>query len=265
MFKKDNIPLFKNLQVVFVSHIKFMIRFQTKKPFETMQTVDTTSRSVDQCAIQIACGNYDDSIKSLAASLSVIKEALNEGVWGKEAIHGPSQQNGYVGVEFLKLKTPFLLNCKRQVNHRRMPIFRQPVVAQWNSSVEGHRLGCLSFVALYNLALCYHLQYEDNDDTTNGQNLHKAQYLYEYAYDILKSQEIEISELHLMALANNLAAVHRALGDEEKTRLCLQQLLSLLMYAIDYGHTDQLEDSLDGFVETVLPLMISETETAPAA
>jgi len=230
-----------------------------------MERVDTSCKSVNQCAIQIACGNYDDSIKSLAASLSVIKEALNEGVWGKEAIHGPSQQNGYVGVEFLKLKTPFLLNCKRQVNHRRMPIFRQPVVAQRSSSVGGRRFDCISFVAIYNLALSYHLQYEEGGDATNVQNLHKARCLYEYAYGILKTREVEISELHLMALANNLAAVHRALGDEEKTGLCLQQLLSLLMYAIDYGHTDQLEDSLDGFVESVLALMISETETAPAA
>ncbi len=239
-----------------------IFKAQTKKPIAAMQTIDDTTASINQSAMQIVCGNYDQSINELITVISTIKNVLSEALETKVAT-ALSQQEGYLQVEFLK--TSPSSNLFQEVNHRRMPIFRKPIVARCSSSTGSRRFECLSFVAMYNLALTYHLQFEDNDDTTNVQNLHKAHYLYEYAYGILKSQEVEVSTLHLMALTNNLATVHRALGDEEKADLCLQQLLSLLMYVIDCGHSHELEDSLDGFVETVLPLIISGADNAPAA
>ena len=160
----------------------------------------------------------------------------------------------------------------------------------------------LSYVAIYNLALSHHLKsvqlsrqeedieearrerYQQQESSSSSSSsslkslrikcnedlrrvyLHKALQLYEHSHQILMKQVIHVGVpvIHSMALVSNLGQIHRALGDHHKAEMCMQYLLSTLMYVIDCGKVDTLGNSMDGFFNMIRPL-ISQHDPAPAA
>ena len=154
-------------------------------------------------------------------------------------------------------------------------IFRDPIM------VRGHHFHApldiqvceeLSYVAIYNLALSHHLKSVELEgegySTKNLRRiyLHKALSLYEHSHQILMKQTINIGVpvIHSMALVSNLSQIHHSLGDHNKAEMCMQYLLSTMMYVIDCGKVDSLGNSMDGFFNMILPL-ISRDDPAPAA
>ena len=75
---------------------------------------------------------------------------------------------------------------------------------------------------------------------------------------------VGVPVIHSMALVSNLGQIHHALGDHHKAEMCMQYLLSTMMYVIDCGKVDTLGNSMDGFFNMILPL-ISKDYPAPAA
>jgi hypothetical protein len=135
----------------------------------------------------------------------------------------------------------------------------------------------LSYVAIYNLALAHHLKSVElaaccsSDPSKKLLNLRqvylcKALSLYEHSHLLLMRQSVNIGVpvIHSMALVSNLSQIHHALGDHDKAEMCMQYLLSTIMYVIDCGKVDALGNSMDGFLSMILPL-ISGDVPAPAA
>jgi hypothetical protein len=168
-------------------------------------------------------------------------------------------------------------------------IFRDPIMVRgdyFRAPLDIHVCEELSYVAIYNLALAHHLKSVEiaacvsfssssscsSDPSTKQLQhlrrvyLHKALSLYEHSHQILMKQSINIGVpvIHSMALVSNLSQIHHALGDHDKAEMCMQYLLSTIMYVIDCGKVDALGNSMDGFFNMILPL-ISGDVPAPAA
>ena len=169
-------------------------------------------------------------------------------------------------------------------------IFQDPIMVRgdhFRASLDIQICEELSYVIIYNLALAHHLKSVDlaaclscssssgsvltDRSTKQLQNLrrvylHKALSLYEHSHQILMKQSINIGVpvIHSMALVSNLSHIHHALGDHGKAEMCMQYLLSTIMYVIDCGKVDALGNSMDGFFNMILPL-ISGDVPAPAA
>ena len=154
-------------------------------------------------------------------------------------------------------------------------IFREPIMVRgdhFRAPLDIHVCEELSYVAIYNLALSHHLksvEFEANGfshENLRRVYLHKALSLYEHSHQILMKQTINVGVpvIHSMALVSNLSQIHHALGDHSKAEMCMQYLLSTMMYVIDCGKVDSLGNSMDGFFNMILPL-ISGDDPAPAA
>jgi len=169
-------------------------------------------------------------------------------------------------------------------------IFQDPIMVRgdhFRASLDIQICEELSYVIIYNLALAHHLKSVElaaclscssssgsvltDRSTKQLQNLrrvylHKALSLYEHSHQILMKQSINIGVpvIHSMALVSNLSQIHHALGDHGKAEMCMQYLLSTIMYVIDCGNVDALGNSMDGFFNMILPL-ISGDVPAPAA
>jgi tetratricopeptide (TPR) repeat protein len=122
----------------------------------------------------------------------------------------------------------------------------------------------LSFVHLYNLALSHHLCALQAKTKHSEPFLRKSLALYELAYTIHVSEDIEITILQSMAIVNNIGQIHRQLNNMDKSRECFENLLSTLMFVKDSSCGEQ-DNELDGFLSNVLSLMLNSSTPAPAA
>jgi len=159
-------------------------------------------------------------------------------------------------------------------HHLQVSIYRDPIMVKGDHFVaplDIHVCEELSYVAIYNLALAHHLKSVELATDPSKQSLrrvylHKALSLYEHSHQILMKQTINVGVpvIHSMALVSNLCQIHHVLGDHGKAEMCMQYLLSTIMYVIDCGKVDTLGNSMDGFFNMILPL-ISGDVPAPAA
>jgi hypothetical protein len=142
----------------------------------------------------------------------------------------------------------------------------------------------LSWIILYNLALAHHLKAVSMDDPTcecgSRSNkskmgiLKQALRLYELAYQ-LHVDHIRVPKLHAgthekeqdrrmidslrftMIISNNLGEIHREAGNMTKHRMCLQHLLSAIMYMVDKNIVALDSSEMDGFYRNVSPILDS--------
>lgn len=130
----------------------------------------------------------------------------------------------------------------------RFYIHRQPIRIPQKCIREGHNMGLtLPLILTFNLALSYHLialrqqEYGQGVNTkVRDGNLQKILVLYELAYKTQMEGEEQggVSGAQVacvrftMILANNLADLHHAAENNVKQRLCLQHLLSTLMFVV---------------------------------
>jgi tetratricopeptide (TPR) repeat protein len=121
----------------------------------------------------------------------------------------------------------------------------------------------LSFIILYNLALAHHLSGVSGNNTL--MRLRKALSLYELAYTIQMTENIELTVLETMAIVNNLGQIHTSLENKEKSCQCFQHLLSTIMFLNDSGEPDTGVEQMDGFILSVMPLILKNAASAPAA
>jgi hypothetical protein len=113
----------------------------------------------------------------------------------------------------------------------------------------------LSLIVILNLALAHHLKGlattcddndDDGDDEVDAALLKKALRLYELAYQLhidstsderyFHSETERIGTLvFTMIVSNNLGEIHRVARNDRKHKLCLQHLLSTIMYMVVEG------------------------------
>lgn len=120
----------------------------------------------------------------------------------------------------------------------------------------------VSFILLYNLALSNHMS--ACDGVLSLERLEKAISLYELSYTLYMREDINISTLHYMAIFNNLGHTHDVAGHPDKARYYFEQVLSIIMILNDCGQSE-LVDELEGFLDNVLAIVLSDGAAAPAA
>lgn len=217
-------------------------------------------------AQQIANGEYDAAIISLSDSLARLKaefiEMVDESINYENDVTSAKESFEiafHAEEASFECDDPSLLkSC-----HEEIPVFCKPLVVR---CVEGVAVPpeTLSFVAMYNLALSYHLK-SSCEDTKDVLNLQKAASLYEYSHEVFQSQMVSISPVHLLTLVANLANIHEALGEEEKSNVCLQHVLSIYMFIVDSGDGKGLPSSIIGFLRSILLHILPKVILAPAA
>eukprot|EP00536_Pseudo-nitzschia_multiseries_P014858 jgi/Psemu1/291689/fgenesh1_pg.777_\ len=154
-----------------------------------------------------------------------------------------------------------------------MSIFRDPIMVEgicFRVALNEELCEELSHVAIYNLALAHHLK---SVELASSSKLHlrmvylrKALSLYEHSHQILRNRRINVTvpAIHSMALVSNIGQIHHALGDKDKAKMCLQYLLSAMMYVIDSGMFATLGKSMDGFVDLIMPLFVTDNPARAA-
>ncbi|KAG7337425.1 hypothetical protein IV203_034516 [Nitzschia inconspicua] len=145
----------------------------------------------------------------------------------------------------------------------RIPIFGQPLVVRCALGVTVPP-ETLSFIAMYNLALVYQLKYF-HEEISDVSNLRKAAHLYKCSHEVVLSQSVEISAIHLFALVINLASAQEALLEKEGRKLCLDVALSIYMFMMYSGDEMELPQSLRYFLQSVVPLLLPDPQVASAA
>jgi tetratricopeptide (TPR) repeat protein len=236
-------------------------------------TAIAVSRFNNEGVSLIESGRFDEAIIEFSKGLTLVKQILalqgddqadeaasdSMDTSAEPSSHSPSYH-------FHKMQEPkAITECEGQeeVVGNAPFIFRAPICIQshpfdhmsFKYYVES------SFMLLYNLALTHHLSALSGNNSQK--RLRKALSLYELAYTIQMTEDIQLTVLQTMAIINNLGQIHTALGDEEKSRQCFQHLLSSIMFLNDCGDRDSVEQ-MDGFIASVMPLILMGS-SAPAA
>jgi tetratricopeptide (TPR) repeat protein len=223
----------------------------------------------------IESGLYDEAIISFSKGLTLVKQALPLAQGDNQVYEEASDsmkasaepESHYPICHFHKRQEPNVTKeCRDQEEFLsddepfifRAPIFIPSHTADHTSSTYYVKS---SFMLVYNIALTHHLTALSGKDTRK--RLRKARKLYELAYTIQMTENIQLTVLQTMAIVNNLGQIHAALGDAEKSRQCFQHLLSSIMFMNDCGERESIEQ-MDGFIANVMPLILMRA-SAPAA
>ncbi|CAJ1946287.1 unnamed protein product [Cylindrotheca closterium] len=114
-----------------------------------------------------------------------------------------------------------------------------------------------SFILTYNMALAHHLSaMGETKENQRRRKLQKALKLYELSYRWHVQEEMNCLAFS-MIIANNLSEIHRVANNERKRQMCLQNLLSTMMYVhmVDYNRGGEVGE-MDGFVQNTSPLIL---------
>jgi tetratricopeptide (TPR) repeat protein len=236
-------------------------------------TATSVSRFNNEGVSLIESGLYDEAITEFSKGLTLVKQVL--------ALQGDNQVDEAASDSMKTFTEPashspichfhktqesdVTKECRDQEEFLidEPFIFRAPLYIQ--SRVTDHTSFTYhvksSFMLLYNLALTHHLSALKGHNTQK--RLQKALKLYELAYSIQMTEDIQLTVLQTMAIVNNLGLVHAALEDKEKSRQCFQHLLSSIMFLHDCGECDSVEQ-MDGFIANVMFLILMGS-SAPAA
>lgn len=162
-------------------------------------------------------------------------------------------------------------------------VYRKPLLVPKICIEEGHYMGkATSLIILYNLALAHHLKAINMNDCGSNRNikvLEQSLKLYELTYQLhcenngeeqkqskslchveeWNERRVAIASIRFtMIISNNLGQIHRVAGNSDKHLMCLQHLLSTIMYMVD-SHLVVLDSTeMDGFYHNVSPLMIPD-------
>jgi tetratricopeptide (TPR) repeat protein len=171
-------------------------------------------------------------------------------------------------------------------------VYRRPILVNKQCIEEMHDMGItLSLIIVFNLALAHHLKAIETSSSSSSSSssttmncnslkaLQQALQLYELAYqlhcDYIQQSESETERSYnsnnnnnndqydrsigslrfTMIVSNNLGEIHRAAGDTEKHTMCLQHLLSTIMYMVDSNLGVLDSKTMDGFFSNVSPVV----------
>ncbi|CAB9512226.1 expressed unknown protein [Seminavis robusta] len=121
-----------------------------------------------------------------------------------------------------------------------------------------------SFSLLFNLAVAMHIGGLDTPNMEVAERrVKKSLVFYELAYNMMQDERIH-GLTETMAIINNIAQVHRVLGNPPKAHQCYEKLLSIMVYVTDCGGQLSVHQ-FDRFYENVLPALLPRAPVAQAA
>jgi hypothetical protein len=137
-------------------------------------------------------------------------------------------------------------------------IYRRPIRVTPQAMQEGHSTGLiLPLIIAFNLALAHHLSAIE-EKQMDRKKLKKVLRLYElvHGWQMEKNNEQFDCIRFTMILANNLGEIHRAVNDRSKHVMCLQHLLSTMMFLVVDGQQTDGSLELDGFLRNTSQLIL---------
>lgn len=223
---------------------------------------------------QLEAGNHEAAAASFSKGLAMVKQALSSIDW-ENASSNPVQQTQTLSEEpvcqFCKLQQEDedhdiddIENEEQDLSSQEGFVFKDPIMVlpQANERPSYAFYVKLSFIQLYNLALTHHLCALTRPNPQPF--FRKALSLYELAYTIHVSEDVELTILQSMAIVNNLGQLHRKLNDLDKSKQCFENLLTTLMFVKDCGEQDS-QHMLSGFLSNVMSLILCGPKPAAAA
>jgi hypothetical protein len=236
----------------------------------------------DLAADFIECGQYSLAISSLIKALrQLLEQADNESVGcscrhcSLEACLAFSKKTSRSSRLFQKSSTFSSSSSKHHPIHRQQTsdelssedgyIYRQPIRVRPQSTREGHSMGpALHLILTFNLALVHHLSAME-DEQVSRNKFQKVLRLYELAYRYCIEEEYDQVDciLFTMIISNNLGEIHRVVNNTTKHVVCLEYLLSTMVFMVHYMHNNnedslelELELELDGFLRNACQLIL---------
>ena len=153
------------------------------------------------------------------------------------------------------------------IQHDANFLYRQPIPIKTLDTLPNDDFQSsimLSTVVIFNLALAYHLAALSPNEVSASEMLTKAAKLYEYGFELQRSQQTVSCDLFMLATVNNLGLVRLSLGELERGRSYFQKLLSTLIFLIDTRQIDHLS-SIEFFVRNATFVIFSGGAAAAAA
>eukprot|EP00934_Nitzschia_sp_Nitz4_P001174 Nitzschia sp. Nitz4//scaffold30_size153850//139111//139818//NITZ4_002799-RA/size153850-processed-gene-0.25-mRNA-1//1//CDS//3329547327//1174//frame0 len=148
-------------------------------------------------------------------------------------------------------------------------LFKRPMRIETPQLSDGTTLPqvVVSSVIIFNLALANHMiaQGTKHDVAAHNDYLRRAIRLYRCSYDLLATAPgSEPDVLLLIAALNNLGRACIQLGETNEAQDYFQRLLAVVMFLLDYRTLDEVPEA-EGFLSSVIPLMIPPSQSRPAA
>jgi hypothetical protein len=235
-------------------------------------TASAVSRFNNDGVRLIESGFYGEAISEFSKGLTLVKQVLALQGDDDEADEGAASDSMKTSTEpashsptcqFHKMQKPNV--TKGFLSDDKPFIFRAPIIIPSHTADHTSFTYYVksSFMLLYNLALTHHLSALSGKDTQK--RLQKALGLYEFAYTIQTIEDIQLTVLQKMAIANNMGQIHAALDDTEKSRQCFQHLLSSIMFVHECGGDRDTVEQLDGFIANVMFLILTGSSAHAAA
>lgn len=210
----------------------------------------------NRAAHSIECGHYPLAISSLIKALQLSEQTTHQ--------RGCSCKDCSLEscLAFSQTAT-----CRRVMTRKQRQylsaddsegyIYRQPIRVKPESTQKGHSMGpALPLIITFNLGLAHHLSAieEECSGEMSRKKLQKVLQLYELAHRFQMEEEDEQVNcvLFTMIISNNLGEIHRVVQNHTKHVLCLEHLLSTMMFMVDCKHSSTMDDEsdlleLDGF------------------
>ena len=223
----------------------------------------------NQGAHFVEIGLYGKAVSCFSKTLTIVKQLLDDSsslqasTYPPESVGVMATMPGYFRAE---IEIP-RCSCEDVIASDEVFIFKHPIFLpensmqlSWQSSPSS-----LSFVVLYNLALSH--QIISTTIECHPKKLRKALLLYELACTMgqrLKEENRHLTAIQAMAILNNVGQLHSALGDVHKAHQSFQTLLSTILFVRD-GEGTESAKHLDGFMANIMPHIIKESGSAPAA
>jgi tetratricopeptide (TPR) repeat protein len=271
------------LSLFFLFRVVWLLRSQKLKLLPKKLILRGTLTSTMRCFSAIALNNlaiqhleqseFKQAAQVLSQGLSVIRvEIACLDNHDDEKIEDANDVSRLTSCFHKKSQKPKVTSAKKyedQVTDNKPFVFQYPISITDNAIEEDVSYGDLielSFIQLYNLALCHHSSaFSSSHSVSAFQNrLQKALSLYELAYAITINEDFQPTALQTMAIVNNIGHIHSALGHTDCASQCFENLLSTIMFVKDCGEQDSIEQGLDGFLSNALAFMNKDC-TLPAA
>jgi hypothetical protein len=216
--------------------------------------------------------DYGTAIESFSRGLGALKRVITMQPDSAHGTQPPSSCCPMTRVPESLLENCFSFSEAATATRRKEKggfVFRCPIAVAIASPrvMRCHRFHVmLSFALLYNLGLAHHLSaLEEEEELPSDAQLQKALSLYELAFSVHVNEDVNLSVLQTMVIANNLGQVYGSVGASDKALQCCSHLLSLILYASGMCERDRPE-SLDDFVGNVMHLFLKDSgSNAPAA
>jgi hypothetical protein len=220
----------------------------------------------NRAAFYIETGRYDRAVSKLAKALKLTGKTDNIATCCtckhcglKECVTFSQRRDSSIADSVASNHRTRRHSLISDVSSEEGYIYRLPIHVAPQAMQEGHSMGLtLPLIIIFNMALAHHLSAME-EEQLNRKKLSKVLQLYELAFRWQMEEEDDEQVdciCFTMIISNNLGEIHRAVNDRSKHVMCLQHLLSTMMFLVVDGQQTDGSLELDGFLRNTSQLIL---------